>query len=86
MTYVSNHEQAIRTDVAEFMITQRNVGFADNDGQWIVTQLAEFEYNHLGTLYKIRGGKFLGAFADLDAARAAIATATVQPECRIPLN
>ena len=78
MAYVSNNRHCVKTEAAEFMLEQRNVGFADNDGQWIVSQLPELFWNGIGVLTQRRPGAFLGVFADKAAADKAVADATAQ--------
>jgi hypothetical protein len=80
MSYVSNHKASITADGGTFLIEQRNVGFADNDGRWIVSQLAELYWSNIGTMRQRRPGAFLGVFDDMDAVNAAIAAAAPQPE------
>ena len=79
--YVSNNKQGIEANGLKFLVEQRNVGFADNDGRWIVNQLAELYWSNIGTLRQRRPGAFLGVFDDMDAVRAVIAAAAPQPEC-----
>lgn len=79
MPYVSNHEQSVTTEIGEFLIRQRNVGYADNDGRWIVSQLPELYWSGIGTLRQRRPGKFLGVFDTREEADAAINAATLQP-------
>lgn len=79
MTYVDNYAQSVKTDVAEFLVTQRNIGFADNDGRWIVSQLPEHYWSATGSLRQRRPGKFLGAFDTREGAQNAIDTAEPQP-------
>lgn len=80
MTYVSNHKASIQANGCTFLIEQRNVGFADNDGRWIVSQLAELYWSNIGTMRQRRPGAFLGVFEDMDAVNAAIAAAAPLPE------
>lgn len=86
MSYVSNNEEWRTTDAGRFCLTQRNAGYADNDGRWVVSQVGEHEYDHLGTLYRTREGKVLGVFDSKETALAAVQTATQLPKCRVPLN
>jgi hypothetical protein len=79
MTYHSNNEETITTDAGQFMIGQRNAGYADNDGAWVVTQLKELYWSNIGTLRQRRDGQFIGVFATRTDADAAIAAATLQP-------
>ncbi len=78
--YQSNNERHIVTAVAEFLMSQRNVGFADNDGRWIVSQLPELYWSPIGALRRRRPGAFLGAFDTEAAALTAIENAAPQPE------
>lgn len=77
--YVSNNLHSVKTDIAEFMLEQRNVGFEPNDGQWILYQSSELYWSSCGVLITRRAGKRLGIFADLDMAQKAIESAEVQP-------
>jgi hypothetical protein len=79
--YVSNNKSTIEANGSTFMIEQRNAGFAHNDGQWIVSQLAELYWSPIGVMRRRRPGAFLGVFADMAAVEAAIAAAAPQPEC-----
>lgn len=78
MAYKSNNIKSFRTDIAEFMIEQRNVGFVENDGQWLVNQLPELHWSN-GFLRQCRPGKFLGVFADMDAVNVVVSAAKVLP-------
>jgi hypothetical protein len=78
-SYVSNNEWSFKTDVAEFVLVQRNVGFEPNDGRWIVRQCAEFYFGEGGFFRQRRPGRFLGTFDDAGAAMRAVATATRVP-------
>jgi hypothetical protein len=78
--YVSNNKQSIQVNGLTFLVEQRNVGFADNDGRWVVVQLAELYWSNIGVLRQRRPGAFLGVFDDMDAVREAIAAAAPQPE------
>jgi len=75
-----NHDQTIRTEAGEFMAVQRNSGYADNDGAWVITQLPELYWSHIGTLRQRRPGAFVGVFATIEEAEAAIRSARLQPE------
>ena len=74
-----NNNQTVKTDVAEFSVEQRNEGFADNDGQWIVTQGIELYWSNIGVLRQRRPEKFLGVFPTTEAVVAAILAAEPQP-------
>lgn len=76
----SNNRHSVKTDVAEFMIEQRNAGFADNDGRWILSQLPELFWSNIGTLRRRRAGRFLGVFDDMAAINLAVAAAELMPE------
>ena len=78
--YVDNHKASIEANGLKFLIEQRNIGFADNDGRWNVVQLAELYWSGIGVLRQRRPGAFLGVFDDMDAVHAAIAAAAPQPE------
>lgn len=79
MPYISNNKRSIKTEIAEFMIEQRNVGFNNNDGRWIVSQLSENYWSDAGFLRQRRPGAFLGVFDTEADALAAIDAAEVQP-------
>lgn len=70
--YRSNNERSITTEAAAFLIAQRNAGYADNDGRWIVSQLPELYWSTGGVLRSRRPGAFLGVFDTEAAALAAI--------------
>lgn len=76
--YRFNNDQTIRTDAVEFMVEQRNAGFADNDGKWIVSQLPELYWSH-GELRQLRGSLFLGVFDTRADAVIVIESAKLQP-------
>jgi len=78
--YRSNNERSVKTSVADFLIGQRNAGYADNDGRWIVHQLPELYWSPGGVLRRRRPGAYLGAFDTEAAALAAIEAAEAQPE------
>lgn len=80
MAYVSNNKQSIEADGLKFLVEQRNVGFADNDGRWVVVQLAELYWSGIGVLRQRRPGAFLGVFDDMEAVLAAVAAAAPRPE------
>jgi hypothetical protein len=84
-TAPSNNRRSIKTGVAEFMIEQRNAGFADNDGRWIISQLPELFWSNIGTLRTRRAGRFLGVFDDMAAVDNAIAAAQQAPEIDTPV-
>ncbi len=79
MSYVPSTVETIKTDVASFLIEQRNVGFADNDGRWIVQQLSELYWSGIGTLRQKRAGAFLGVYDTRESAVAACHKASAQP-------
>ncbi len=81
-----NNDQTIKTHVAEFLVVQRNVGFIDNDGLWLVSQLPELYWTTTGGLRQRRPGKFLGAFLEPEAALEVILCADPQPIEDKPLN
>ncbi len=78
--YVSNNKATIEANGCTFMIEQRNVGFANNDGKWIVSQLAELYWSPIGVMRRRRPGAFLGVFEDMAAVEAVIAAAAPLPE------
>lgn len=80
MTETGNKVQTIQAAGGEFMIEQRNAGFADNDGRWIVSQLPELYWSKIGTLRRKRAGRFLGVCDDLAAVAWLIANTEPMPE------
>lgn len=78
--YVSNNLQTVTTAAGDFAVEQRNVGFADNDGQWIVSLYPDLYWGTCGVLRERRPGRFLGVFADTAAVVAAIEAAEPTPE------
>lgn len=78
-TFRTNNLQSITTEVGTFQVEQRLIGFADNDGRWLVQQDADL-YWRGGTLTERRPGKLLGIFSTVVEAEAAIRSAVVQPE------
>lgn len=79
MSYVSNNETSVKTAAGEFMLTQRNAGFTDNDGKWIVSQLPELYWSSIGFLRQRRPGALLGIFDTQAEAYAAVAAAAPAP-------
>ncbi len=75
-----NHDQDITTETGGFYVCQRNVGFADNDGHWLVTQAADLYWAPGGYLTRRRDSRFLGDFATTAEAEAAINAAGRMPE------
>lgn len=74
-----NNDQTVTTDAGDFMVVQRNSGYADNDGRWVVSQLAELYWGAAGVLRQRRAGRFLGVYDTTDAAVAAIEAAEPMP-------
>lgn len=74
--YRINNDQTVTTETGRFLVEQRNEGFAENDGAWIVSQLPELYWGRCGVLRRRRPGKFLGVFSSTDEASAAIDSAT----------
>jgi hypothetical protein len=74
-----NHDQTIHAVAGEFMVCQRNEGYAENDGQWTVHLLPELYWSAIGTLRQRRAGRFVGVFPTIDDAQAAIAAADAEP-------
>lgn len=74
-----NHDQTIKTGAGEFYANQRNEGYADNDGRWVVHQQPELYWSTAGVLRQRRPGAFLGIFDTTTQAEAAISAATQQP-------
>lgn len=79
MSYIDNFKKSITANGLTFLIEQRNIGFADNDGRWIVSQLAELYWSPIGVMRQRRPGAFLGVFDDMDAVNAVIADAAPMP-------
>lgn len=77
--YIDNFKKSITVNGLTFLIEQRNIGFANNDGKWIVSQLAELYWSNIGVMRQRRPGAFLGAFDDMDAVNVAIADAAPLP-------
>jgi hypothetical protein len=67
---ISNHEASFMIDGIEFLVSQRNVGFASNDGRWIVRQCADLHYDlqRAGGLYRRHHGQYLGDHATYEQA------------------
>jgi len=61
-TVFINHTQSVKTDAGEFIINQRNEGYAENDGKWTVSQHAPLYWSAAGVLRSKGDGKFLGVF------------------------
>jgi hypothetical protein len=78
--YVSNNERYLQTDAGEFLMNQRNVGYWENDGRWIVRQLADLYWDGYGYLTKRREGLSIGPFDTEEEALTAIASAEIRPE------
>lgn len=78
--YISTCRRQVTTDVGEFMLEQRNIGFEPNDGKWVVTQLPGLFWSEIGVLYQRRPGAFLGVFDTLELAYKAAYEAERQPE------
>lgn len=79
MTYISNHVERVTIETGDFLMEQRNTGFADNDGQWTVHQSAELYWGPGGLLTQRRPGAHLGVFPTKEAALAAVHAAQPQP-------
>lgn len=80
MSYVSNNDKWITNNIGTFHLEQRNVGFADNDGRWVVTQSPELYWSASGVLYYKARGAFLGVFDTETLALVAVESAERQPE------
>lgn len=78
--YESNHIQTVSAPGGEFMFEQRNGGFVDNDGKWIVNQLPELYFSPTGCLRQRRAGRFLGVAEDLASALALAAATGPMPD------
>jgi hypothetical protein len=61
-TVFLNHTQTVKTDAGNFMINQRNEGYAENDGKWTVSQHAPLYWSKAGVLRSKGDEKFLGVF------------------------
>ena len=79
MGYIDNFKKSITANGLTFLIEQRNIGFADNDGRWIVSQLAELYWSPIGVMRQRRPGAFLGVFDDMEAVNTVIANAAPMP-------
>ena len=86
MVYVSNNKRTVETPTITFFVEQRNFGFAENDGRWLLTQLPELYWSAGGCLRQRRPGTFLGVFDDMAAVETAIANAPVQPIEDVPVT
>jgi len=75
----SNNERTETATAGQFMLTQRNVGFDSNDGQWVVTLLSENYWSPIGTLRRRRRGALIGIFATESAAMDAVRSTTLPP-------
>ena len=85
--YRSNNDQTIkRADGAEFMIIQRNAGYADNDGRWVASLQPELFWSNIGTLRRRRAARFLGVFDTKSDALMAIIEADRGPEIDESVN
>jgi hypothetical protein len=69
-----NNLQTITTPDGEFGVEQRNGGFVDNDGKWLVTQCGEL-YWSFGELRRKARSVFLGVFDTISDAETAIRNA-----------
>lgn len=78
--YVSNNEAHVKTEAGEFLYSQRNVGYWENDGRWIVNQLSELYWDGYGYLTQKREGILLGIYDTKEEAEEAIRSATQLPE------
>lgn len=74
-----NNDQTIRTDVGEFMVVQRNAGFAENDGYWVATLLPDLYWSPASVLRQRHAGYFLGVFRTDRAVADAITLAEPAP-------
>jgi hypothetical protein len=74
-----NNDTTIKTSAGQFMLMQRNSGYAVNDGKWVVSQLVELYWSTAGVLRQRRSGTFLGVFDTRAVAGAAITAASAQP-------
>lgn len=70
-----NNDHTQTFEAGEFYFQQRNAGYADNDGKWVVSLMPEVYWSNVGVLRQRRPGKLVGVFATLgiavDAAREA---------------
>jgi hypothetical protein len=57
-----NKDQTVKTDAGEFYVCQRNEGFVNNDGRWLVKLLPNFEWSPGGAYIETRPGRDLGNF------------------------
>ena len=83
-TYVSNHRQSFSAPAGTFMLEQKNAGFVENDGRWILAQLPESTWVY-GQLRITRKGRVVGVFdTEAEARIAASAIDTSMPSCDEP--
>lgn len=57
-----NKNQSWKTDKGTFQAEQRNEGFAENDGKWILSQHPDLYWSNAGVLRSKGDEKFLGVF------------------------
>lgn len=77
--YRINNDQTVTTPAGTFYAEQRNCGFVDNDGAWIITQLPELYWSEGGCLRRRRPGRRVGIFPDATTAAEAIEASEQQP-------
>jgi hypothetical protein len=70
----TNNLQTVTTDAGEFGVEQRNAGFVDNDGKWIVTHCGKIYWSH-GEMRRKARSVFLGVFDTIADAETAIRNA-----------
>ena len=82
--YLSSHRRSFTISTGTFMVERRVAGYVENDGRWILTQLAETRWTACGELRIGRHGLFVGTFdTEADAERAAHSV-TQQSACDEP--
>lgn len=84
--FITNNTATVDMPTGQFMVEQRNVGFADNDGRWLVTQSQELYWDSCGFLMERRPSRFLGAFDSLTIALRVAREADKVPAHQIPDN
>ncbi len=79
-----NNDQTITYGGAEFYAEQRNAGFADNDGSWVITLHAQNVWTTGGVLCEARPGRHVGVFTTIAAADRAIRDTVIPDAHRHP--
>lgn len=79
-----NHDQTVSTTAGDFLVEQRNGGFATNDGWWIAELLPRNVWR-TGVLRQARPGRFIGAYPTAAICEAAIAAAEPEQDHPYPI-